>query len=116
MTTRRKFLQGAVSAAVAASLPGGDGVELYSAKHPEYTYKTFRTAREWSRNGETFKTFMPLDHELSERMVEALCRSMMQTKEIVAANVFHRGFPESDALRSPLTDDLFVEIPEVHRS
>ena len=102
---RRTFIKGAVSVAVAASLPGS-----------EYTHKTFRTARQWSRNGETFKTFMPLDHELSERMIEALCRSMMQTKEIVAANVFHRGFPETDALRSPLTEDLFVDIPEVHRS
>ena len=105
MTTRRKFIQGAVSAAVAASLPA-----------PEYTHKTFRTARQWSRNGETFKTFMPLDHELSERMIEALCRSMMQTKEIVAANVFHRGFPENDALRSPLVDDLLSDDSEVHRS
>lgn len=104
---RRTFIKGAVSAAVAASIPGAA---------PEYTHKTFRTARQWSRNGETFKTFMPLDHELSERMVEALCRSMMQTKEIVAANVFHRGFPADDLLRSPLTDDLFVDDSEVHRS
>ena len=103
---RRTFIKGAVSAAVAASIPGA----------PEYTHKTFRTARQWSRNGETFKTFMPLDHELSERMVEALCRSMMQTKEIVAANVFHRGFPENDALRSPLVDDLLSDDSEVHRS
>ena len=35
-TTRRQFLRGAVSAAVAASLPGGDGVALYSAKHPYF--------------------------------------------------------------------------------
>ncbi len=36
MTTRRKFIQGAVSAAVAAALPGGDGVALYSATHPSF--------------------------------------------------------------------------------
>lgn len=80
---RRTFIKGTVSVAVAAAIPTS-----------EYTHKTFRTARQWSRNGETFTTFMPLDHELSERMIEALARSMMQTKEIVAANVFHRGFGE----------------------
>ncbi len=110
MTTRRQFLRGAVSAAVAASLPGGDGVELYCARHPgwgtansdinplKYTYKTYDFATEGTR------------------MHEALARSMMQTKEIVAKNVLDRMFPENDLLRSPLTDDLFVEIPEVHRS
>lgn len=110
MTTRRQFIRGAVSAAVAASLPGGDGVELYSTTHPgwgtansdinavKYTYKTYGFATEGTR------------------MHEALARSMMQTKEIVAKNVLERMFPETDALRSPLTDDLFVEIPEVHRS
>jgi len=34
MTTRRQFLRGAVSAAVAASLPASDGVELNSIAHP----------------------------------------------------------------------------------
>jgi len=38
MTTRRKFIQGAVSAAVAASLPGGDGVALESIAHPSLKY------------------------------------------------------------------------------
>jgi len=39
MTTRRQFLRGAVSAAVAASLPAsGDGVALYSATHPSLKY------------------------------------------------------------------------------
>jgi len=34
VTSRRKFIQGAVSAAVAASLPAGDGVVLESITHP----------------------------------------------------------------------------------
>jgi hypothetical protein len=37
------------------------------------------------------KTLMPVNHELTERMIEAICKSMMQTREIVAANVYHRG-------------------------
>jgi len=73
MTTRRKFIQGAVSAAVAASLPGGDGVALYSAKHPEYTHKTYAIATE-GMDG--------------QRMAAALARSMMQTKERISANIF----------------------------
>ncbi len=44
-TTRRQFLRGAVSAAVAASLPGGDGVALYSATHPQLS------ANEWQPLG-----------------------------------------------------------------
>jgi len=80
---RRTFIKGAVSVAVAASLPGS-----------EYTHKTFRTAREWVYDGKTVTTLVPASHEFSERMAAALARSMMQTKERVAADVFNRAFGE----------------------
>jgi hypothetical protein len=71
---RRTFIRGAISAAVAASLPGGDG----------YTYRTYETAEYW---GPSVVTMM----EPAQRMANALARSMMQTKEMVGANVFNRG-------------------------
>jgi len=101
---RRTFIKGAVSAAVAASIPGGDGVELYCARHPVPAY--------------SFTPDPDTGIYLSEgtRMHMALARSMMQTKEIVAKNVLGRVFPDDDVLRSPLADDLFVDDSEVHRS
>lgn len=111
MTTRRKFLQGAVAAAVAASLPGGDGVALYSAKHPSpailplvndpntgiYTYRTYEFATEGTR------------------MHMALARSMMQTREVVARNVLSKAFPDVE-LRTPFDlsslEEIEIEIPE----
>ncbi len=107
-TTRRQFLRGAVSAAVAASLPGGDGVELYSMAHPQLS------ANEWQPMGYSYRTYEFATE--GTRLHEALARSMMQTKEIVAKNVLERMFPEDDVLRSPLADDLFVDDSEVHRS
>lgn len=96
MTTRRKFIQGAVSAAVAASLPGGDGVALYSAKHPVYTHKTYAIATEGMDGA---------------RMAAALARSMMQTKEIVAKNVLEKMFPEYE-LRASLLHAIDVTLPD----
>jgi len=43
MTTRRQFLRGAFSAAVAASIPGGDGVALNSATHPPLNLADYLT-------------------------------------------------------------------------
>lgn len=83
---RRTFIKGAVAAAVAASIPGGDGVELYSIAHPihpdvvKYTYETYAI------------TNRPV--EMGARYAAALARSMTQTKEIVAANVFNKAFGE----------------------
>jgi hypothetical protein len=37
-------------------------------------------------------TMVPEGHELTNRMIEALCRSMAQTKERVAADIFNRAF------------------------
>lgn len=96
MTTRRQFIRGAVAAAVAASLPGGDGVALYSAKHPQYTYQTYGFASE---------------HMDGARMAAALARSMMQTKEIVAKNVLEKMFPEYE-LRASLLHAIDVTLPD----
>jgi len=98
---RRTFIKGAVSVAVAASIPGGDGVELYSIAHPmrecsfchglngdhftwcndvnplKYTHKTYAIATEGMDGA---------------RMARALAHSMTQTREIVAANVFNQAF------------------------
>jgi hypothetical protein len=91
---RRTFIKGAVSVAVAASLPGGDGVELQSMAHPQYMHKTFRVGKEWTLNGKSITTFMVEDHEFTERMAAAIARSMAQTRERVAADVFNRAFGE----------------------
>ncbi len=108
---RRQFIKSAVATAVAVALPfGGDthewgfdsemclrcrmtrqmieetgpaalkcpGTALY-----DYRHVTYRT--EWVFSEETVAG-------LSERYAEMLAHSMKQTKELVAANVFHRGF------------------------
>ena len=62
----------------------------------KYTHKTYRIGHEWTFQGEPVTTMLPVNHELTERMIEAMAKAMMQTKEIVAANVFHRGSPETD--------------------
>lgn len=93
---RRQFIKGAVSAAVAASIPGGDGVELYSISHPVHpdvlTYRDIKFTTEY-----TYETYDFATH--GTRMAQALAHSMMQTakeniltKEIVAANVFNKAF------------------------
>ena len=81
---RRKFIKGAVAAAVAAAIPVGDGVELYSIAHPEYTYKTYKT--------DVLYKATPVPRDLGCQMARALARSMMQTREVVAANVFDKAF------------------------
>ena len=113
---RRTFIKGAVSAAVAASISGGDGIELMSISHPmrecsfchglngdhftwcndvnplKYTHKTFRVGHDWTFNGKPVTTMVPEGHEFTERMKAALEKSMMQTRKAVAANVFNRTF------------------------
>lgn len=85
---RRAFIKGAVSAAVAASLPGGDGVALNSIAHPQYTYKTFKTAEYW---GPSIVTTM----DTAQRMANALAKSILEVKDMSAVNVFHRGLSAS---------------------
>jgi hypothetical protein len=109
MTTRRKFIQGAVSAAVAAALPGGDGVALYSTSHPEvWTYKDLKFTTEY-----TYKTYDFATH--GTRLHEALQRSMMQTREAVARNILGKAFPEAE-LRTPFDlaalEEIEIDIPE----
>jgi len=65
---RRVFIKGAVAAAVAAALPATSGAV-------EYTHQTFK-----------------LGTDSGARYAAALARSMMQTREVVAANVFNRAF------------------------
>ncbi len=97
---RRIFIKGAVSVAVAASLPGGDGVELNSIAHPihpdvvKYTHKTYRIGHQWTFEGKPVTTMVPEGREFTERMATAIARSMAQTKERVAADVFNRAFGE----------------------
>ncbi len=80
MTTRRRFIQGAVAVAVSAALPGGDGVALQSIAHPTiYKYKTYGIATEHTR-------------DLGCQMARALARSMMQTRDVTLANVLNRTF------------------------
>jgi hypothetical protein len=71
---RRTFIKGAVAAAVSAALPAlpSDGYQ--------YTYQTFKVAS-----------------PAGTRYAAALARSMMQTREIVAANVFERAFADYDS-------------------
>ena len=78
---RRTFIKGAVAAAVAAALPAGDGVATY-------THKTYALATPGMDGS---------------RMAAALARSMMQTREVVAANVFNRAF--GDTLEMTLNYD-----------
>jgi len=102
---RRTFIKGAVSAAVATALPAAtcsycDGVGGYhfswcnDVNPLKYTYNTFRVGHEWTFEGKSITTMVPKNHEFTERMVEALARSMSQTRERVAADVFNRAFGE----------------------
>ena len=110
MTSRRKFIQGAISAAVAASLPGGDGVALYSAKHPSAP-ALLPLVNDPNTGFYTNSTYDFATH--GTRMAQALAHSMMQTakeniltKEIVAANVFNRAFDPSSL------ENIEIDIPE----
>lgn len=81
---RRKFLAGAVSTVVAGFLPkSSDGVALESIAHPKYTNKTY--AKSWVISKQALEESYV---DVGARMHAALARSMMQTKENVAARVF----------------------------
>ncbi len=74
---RRTFIKGAIAAAVSAALPG--------AANP------YLSANEWQPMGYTYQTFKVAD-PAGTRYAAALARSMAQTKERVAANVFSTVF------------------------
>lgn len=78
---RRKFIKGTVAAAVAAAIPVGDGVELYSIAHPVHK-ETLKFPRQELENS------LVTPEELGRRMAEALAKSMSQTREQVATRVF----------------------------
>ena len=94
MTTRRQFLRGAVSAAVAASLPASDGVELTSIAHPLiHTGNPAPALLPMVTDLDT-GMFSPSADKLSlvtgGRYAGALSKSMMETMEQVSAKVYSR--------------------------
>lgn len=98
---RRKFLKGTVAAVVAAALPGTE----------KYTHKTYGTAH-YVIPRESLENSLISPADLSEQSLEQLCieiadsraralaKSMMQTKERIAENVFNRAFGDGISLRS----------------
>jgi hypothetical protein len=79
---RRTFIKGGFAVAVSAALPAGDGVVLDSTAHP-YNYTTHDMGFAISREA-LEESYV----DIGARMHAALARSMMQTKENVAARVF----------------------------
>lgn len=69
---RRTFILGAVAAAVSAALPGGKWETLAPG--------TWIVREDFG--------------DIGDRYARALARSMMQTREVVAANVLNNIFPE----------------------
>jgi len=109
---RRQFIKSAVAVAVGVALPlsgrayrshewsvesemclvcrmtrqmieetGPAAIECPGTAIYDYRHVTYRT--EW---------ILPKSAKVSQRYAEMLAYSMQQTKEVVAANVFHRGF------------------------
>lgn len=116
MTTRRQFLKGTVSAAVAASLPAsGDGVTLYSAKHPAPALLPMTGDADTgiAALNEDSLSFVVDGH----KMATALARSMDQTRERVAADVMEKAFHvPNHTLKIPFDlsslEEIEVEIKE----
>ena len=75
MTSRRSFIKGAVAAAVAAAIPVGDGVALQCIPHPSLE-----------------KLAITTEHMDGARMATALARTMMQTREVIGANILNKAF------------------------
>ncbi len=88
---RRQFILGAVAAAVSTALPAGDGISLQSMAHPVgfglAPLKAEGASIAYDLNEANLE-------EIGIRYANALARSMGQTKERVAANVFSNIFPE----------------------
>ena len=108
---RRKFLKGTVAAVVATALPGTE----------KYTHKTYGTAhyvipREALENSLitpadlTEESLEQLCIEISNKRARALARSMMQTKEHIAANVYHRVFDGVSLRSTPVTAKCFFKV------
>ena len=89
---RRAFILGAVAAAVSAALPAGDGVALQCMEHPRTGFGLAPLKAE----GASIAYDLTEDNleKISIRYANALAKSMTQTKERVAANVFSNIFPE----------------------
>ena len=87
---RRTFIRGAVAVAVAAALPGGNGVALQSIAHP--TTNMLITPAALSE-----ASLESMVIEIANSRAKALAHSMMQTREIVARNVLSRAFGDNHA-------------------
>jgi len=107
MTTRRKFIQGGFAVAVSAALPGGDGVALESIAHPKYVHKTYDTS--WVISKQSLEESYI---DIGARMHAALARSMMQTKENVAARVFWDLEREFLHVEGVTAEEFYVDLPE----
>jgi len=79
---RRKFLKGVSGAAVAVAVTAAIPAVA------QYEYVTYGTGQIWTREGIEGGEY----RVLADKRAKALARSMMQTKEIVARNVFNRAF------------------------
>ncbi len=100
---RRSFIKGAVAVAVSASLPGGDGVELYSIAHPSPALLPIVGDADtgiFSSGGDKLELVVN-----GQRMANALAKSVMQTRDAVAKRVLSKAFPDAE-LRTPF--DLAV--------
>lgn len=84
---RRSFIRGAFALAGAALVPSFTTVEKVTLRFPR----------------QELENALVTPEELGRRMAEALAKSMMQTREQVAANVMTRVFWDHD------TDFLNVE-------
>lgn len=96
---RRQFILGAVAAAVSAALPASDGVALNSMAHPVLTEDMIESGFGLAPlKVEGASIAYDLNEanleKISIRYANALARSMMQTREHVAANVLNNIFPE----------------------
>lgn len=108
MTTRRQFLRGTVSAAVAASLPGGDGVALESAKHPAPALLPMVGDADtgmFSPSGDTLSFVVD-----GVERARSLARSMSGTRERIAADVMNRVFDLDTPFDLSSLEEIEVDI------
>ena len=108
---RRAFIKGAVSAAVAASLPGGDGVVLNSIAHPQVT--PVPALLPFVGDADTGIFSSSSDHlslVTGGRYAKALAQSMNQTREQMTANVLNKVFKMETTLDLSSLEEIEVDI------
>ncbi len=116
---RRQFLKGALGTAASVLVPGGDGVELTSAAHPLI------------HTGNPAPALLPMVGDADtgiyaaggdqlnlvaggQRLAGALAKSLMETREMVAVNAYHRGIDLETPfdLSSASLEEIEVDIQE----